>query len=414
MALIAGTLAVGLAGGAFAQDADATTTSYDKGGLNFKTGKAFSLNMSTNLQIRAQLTDNRDVASGADAGDSMSFYVRRLKTSLKGNVFDSKWNYKMTFAWQDAATGNGLEDAEITYKGGETWAVGAGRRKSFFNLQEYTSSSKQQFVDRSIANEVFNNDFVTGVWYDGNMKAGEHTVRYNFGIYNGTTRTGNNFGEQRDFASGSGAAASNNGFRMMYAGRVELIGNGDTKAKVLDGESDLRSDSKERPLQFVTGLGASLMQLDDTETPNVGGARTHKADVWNLVWDARIHVEGFSVGAGLFHRTVNFGDTADTDVGHASGYTDMGAYAQLGYAIHTDGGIWEPAIRYSLVDRDDFNSAGRQQDDSELSVGVNYFMQEHKLKLTFDATYGEARVHGVNANPTRPTATYRLQLQMGF
>jgi len=408
MALIAGTLAVSMAGGAFAQDG--TTSTYDKGGLKFVTGKAFELGMSTNMQVRAQLTDSRDVASGADTGDSMSFYIRRLKTGFKGFVYDKKWAYNFTFAWHDAASGNGIEDVGLTYKAGENWSIGAGRRKSFFNLQEYTSSSKQQFVDRSQANEVFNNDFMTGVWADGDVKLDAHTLRYHFGIFNGTSRTGNNFAEQRDFASGSGAAASNQGFRMLYAGRVELIGNGDSKAKVVDEESDLSSG----PLQFVVGLGASWMNLNDNETPNVGGARTHKADVYNLVWDTRIHVSGWSIGAALFHRTVNFNDTADADAGHASGYTDIGAYAQIGYAMEWQGGMLEPAIRYSMVDRDDFNSGGRQQDESEITAALNYYIEGHKAKITFDATYAEARIHGVNANPNRPTATYRLQFQLGF
>lgn len=401
MALIAGTLAVGLAGGAFAQD-DSTTTTYDKSGLKIATGKSFSFGMSTNMQLRAQLTDSRNVGSGADAGDSMSFYVRRLKSTFSGHVWDSKWNYRMVYAWQSAT----LEEAAVTYKHSDEMAFGMGRRKSFYNLQEYTSSSAQQFVDRSAANAEFHQGFVTGAWVDGSMKLDAHALRYHFGVFNGPRDTASN---------GAGAAAANQGFKLMYNARVELIGNGDSTSSVLGGESDLRADDKRGDLLFVSGIGANWNQLNDNETQQVGGTRTHKADVWSLVWDARVHVNGLSLNAGLFHRTVNYNDTADADAGHASGYTDIGAYAQLGYTINMESGCQlEPAIRYSLTDRDDFNSGGTQSDDSELAVGVNYFMHGHKAKVTFDATYAEARVHGVNADPTRPTVTYRLQLQLGF
>jgi hypothetical protein len=422
MALIAGTLAVGLAGGAFAQDGDATSTTYDKGGLNFTTGKSFSLSMSTNMQIRAELTDDNDPAGGTVAGDSMSFYVRRLKTSLKGHVFDKKWSYGMTYAWHDT-TGLALEDAHVKYAAGDDWTVGAGRRKSFFNLQEYTSSSAQQFVDRSAANEAFNNDFMTGVWVDGNMKLGEsgHTFRYHFGVFNGTDRgPGSNTGLQRDFASGSGGATANRDFNMLYATRLEIIGNGDGKSDVTKGESDLRSDEKERPLQFILGYGLSLNRLGPGEAPNLGGVvGGHGADVWNMAVDARVHMDGISLNAGIFHRTFNYDDTADADVGHAGGYTDIGAYAQLGYAIHMEGGILEPAIRYGLVDRDDDNGGGRQFDQNELALGLNYFLHGHRVKLSFDATYAESRAHGVTPvppafNATEPSVTYRLQLQLGF
>lgn len=421
MALIAGTLAVGLAGGAFAQDGDATSTTYDKGGLNFTTGKSFSLNMSTNMQLRAQLTDDKDPAGATVAGDSMTFYVRRLKSSIKGHVFDQKWSYGMVFAWHDT-TGLALEEANVTYKAGDDWAIGAGRRKSFFNLQEYTSSSAQQFVDRSNANEQFNNDYATGVWADGHMKLGDsgHTFRYHFGIFNGIDRGGANVGLQRDFSSGSGGAAANRDFNMLYATRVELIGNGNAKDDIVRGESDLRKEDKERPLQFIVGLGASVNRLGPGEAPNLGGAvGGHGADVWNLALDTRVHVDGISFNAGLFHRTFNYDDTADADVGHAGGYTDIGAYAQVGYAIHMDSGILEPAIRWGMVDRDDDNGGGRQFDDSELAFGLNYFLHGHRVKLTFDATYAESRAHGVTPvppafNANEPSMTYRLQLQLGF
>lgn len=414
MALIAGTLGLGLSGAALAQD-DATKTTYDKDGLKIATGKNFSLGLSTNLQIRGQLTDNRDVAEGADAGDSMSFYIRRLKSTISGHVYDPKWAYRMTFAWHASNTAEALEEAQVTYKADDLYNIGVGRRKSWYNVQEYTSSSAQQFVDRSIANEVFNHDFLTGAWVDGKSKVGDaNMVRYHFGVFNGTSRTGNNFGEVRDFANGSGAATVNNGFRMLYQARVEMIGNGDDKAGVTRGESDLRKEDGNRDLQWVFGLGASMNQLDDSETPIIGGARSHKATVWSWVADFRAHMNGLSLGAGFFHRSVNFGDTADADVGHASGYTDVGYYAQLGYAMKWAEGVLEPAVRYSAVDRDDFNSGGRQQDDSELSVGINYFLHGHKAKLTFDATYAEARIHGGGANPNVPTVTYRLQLQLGF
>jgi len=410
MALIAGTLAVGLAGGAFAQD-DSTTTTYNKDGLKFATGKSFSFGMSTNMQLRAQLTDSRNQADGADAGDSMSFYIRRLKSSFSGHVYDSKWTYRMVYVW----AGSQLEEGSVTYRADEKYNIGFGRRKSFYNIQEYTSSGSQQFVDRSVANEEFNHDFVTGAWVDGSMKLEAHALRYHFGIFNGVPRAGARFAENSDFAQGSGGATINQGFKLMYNARVELIGNGDTKSSVLGSESDLRKDDKRESLLFVTGIGANWNQLNDNETQNVGGARTHKADVWSLVWDARVHVQGLSFNAGIFHRTVNFNDTADADAGHASGYTDLGFYGALGYTINLEGGNqFEPAIRYSLIDRDDFNSGGAQRDDNELSVGLNYYMQGHKAKLSFDATYAEQRIHGVNADPTRPTVTYRLQLQLGF
>ncbi len=412
MALLAGTLGIGLAGAAIAQD---TSTKLDHGGLQFKTGDAFSFKMSTNMQIRAQLTDNRNTVEGSDSGDQMAFYVRRLKTAFTGNVIDKDWNYRFVYAW----AGNTLEEAAVTYKGVEGLDIGIGRRKSFHSLQEITSSSAQQFVDRSDAHEAFRHKWATGAWVHGSTKFDAHTLRYHFMISNGVP-SGDGNAQSNDLATGSGGAfprgggaAGSSGFNMMYNARVDLVGNG---SDVTSGESDLRKKDNNGQLQFIAGMAAAWMQLDQHQTANLGGTGPYAADVYSLTWDTRVHVSGLSLNAAIFHRTVNYSDDADGDAAHANGYTDIGWYAQVGYAMHMDNGaIFEPAIRMSQIDRDDDNGGGPQFDANELAVAFNYYIKgNHRAKLTFDATYRELRAHGANADPDRPTAIYRLQLQLSF
>lgn len=162
----------------------------------------FLLKIGGVLQVRYTFVgrDKRgDVADPGETRDVSVFELERLRVNLGGHVIHPNLTYFLQF---DADTDHESEavflDAYVQYRAGgllgvepDAIAVGAGQWKPYFLRQEATSSSKQQFVERSLANEFFNIDRNLGVWVQGDV----HPVFYAFAVTNGFDSLGVSPGE---------------------------------------------------------------------------------------------------------------------------------------------------------------------------------------------------------------------------
>lgn len=162
----------------------------------------FLLKIGGRLQIRYtyQALDKRgDTASPGETRDTSVFELERARVNFGGHVLNPNLTYFFQLEADTDHEGSGeLLDAYIQYHAGgifnaapEAFSVGAGQWKPYFLRQEATSSAKQQFVERSLANEFFNIDRNLGAWIQGDL----HPVFYAFAVTNGFDSINVPFGE---------------------------------------------------------------------------------------------------------------------------------------------------------------------------------------------------------------------------
>lgn len=128
----------------------------------------YKLEFKGRLQVRYGFVDRQNNATTV-AGDDFhhSFMVRRAYLTFTGHAFTKDLTYDLTINATATAAGQTLEYGWFSYKFLDAFQVKAGLFKVPFNRQEITSSGKQQFVDRSLANERFNLDRSIGVIIHG-------------------------------------------------------------------------------------------------------------------------------------------------------------------------------------------------------------------------------------------------------
>ncbi|MCA8940167.1 MAG: hypothetical protein KDB07_10175 [Planctomycetes bacterium] len=399
MTMLATAVGLGLATSAFAAD---TETKFGSSGLELKSGD-YSMKLSSVFQTRLNIVDNHNGGSpSANEGDSVNWNIRRFKTTFAGTIFDKdKWSYSATLAWNSDNTGRMIETAYVGYQLADGIKLGMGREKLKFNLEEYTSSSRLTFVDRSDANEMFNNDFATGVWMSGAQAVGDGKVHYNLGIYNGTSN--GNAGQNRDFGTGN----MRNAF--MINARLGFTPFSDGK-NISAYQSDLRKDG-ERDLDLYVGLGLNYQMLNNGEIAILTDAgENNKGTVAAAVLDTRIHWEGLSVNVSYFNRSISVDRNDDTIAGVRGGTNASALQLTAGYNMNLEGDDQlEFAFKYGMVNDDD-NGGVIGTDREESGLAVNYRFNKDKLKATFDANYLETEAHGAYA--VTPTWNFRFQVQI--
>ncbi len=121
----------------------------------------FRLEISGQIQFRYILNfrDNgRDSANNPIDDFEPGFQTRRTKLGFKGHIYDPHLWYKIKGAFSRSSGSFKLEDAEVGYTFDNGFAVKWGQFKLPFLREELVSSSRQLAVDRSLVNELFNQD----------------------------------------------------------------------------------------------------------------------------------------------------------------------------------------------------------------------------------------------------------------
>jgi len=159
--------------------------SYGKNGFEFKTDNGkFSIALQNRMQFRYAMPFDRDPRSIDDLEkpDSSSFMIRRARTKIKGHVMWPWLKYYFQYDWAQPV----LRDLNLTvdkYPWAKLWV---GRGKVFYNDERVSSSGNQQFVNRSIVNDIFTVDRQQGIQVYGNLFPDTwHDVSYYAGVFSG-------------------------------------------------------------------------------------------------------------------------------------------------------------------------------------------------------------------------------------
>lgn len=341
-------------------------------------------NIGGRVQARYTFEDFED--SGKD--DVSEFTIRRMKLWLQGNVFSKNLTYKFQ---QNFGEGKSVtEDAYAAYKFHDAFALQIGQAKVGQSRQELTSSGKQLFVDRSLANDTFNLGRDIGLTAKGQFA--DHLVEYMAGVYNG-----------------NGPNQGNQGSDHMLAARIDINPLGNFKM-------DEAGWPEDKPLLNIGASYATekMTNADDSEINsdndvldkalNIDGDGALNAVIsdeldWDI-WTTNLHAKwlGATFGAEYYRLNAEADNSTDWD---ADGY-----YVQAGYQVIPK--TLELAARYSAIELTDAN-ASAEFDKSETQVGVNYYYNKHNAKITADYTMVKDEL-AINNDDN----IFRLQAQLIF
>jgi len=375
-----------------AQDPSATESN-GQFPVNFRYGKkGFRLethdgNWQTNLKWRAQLrytspthTDPRDIED-FESDKQSSFDARRLRMNIGGHGFKPWLKYYFQVDLQPASsvsnssssTNVRLIDWRITLDKYEALTLRLGQWKLEYNRERYDSSGRQQFVERSIVNRIFNIDRQVGAQLSGRLFSGTPAdMRYYAGIFNG-----------------EGRATRNDDESLMYMGRVQwnFLGR-DLKWRQTDVE---HTEKPTGSLSFSTAShdgrctrwsSSGCGKLDGFLSPS--DAIKGQYEVEQYAQGFAFKWRGFSVQEEFHWKTI------DDTVNNTS--SDLkGAYLQSGYFFHNllpaIPKELELAARYAFVEEPNATDISIENKREEVTVAANWFIAGHNNKITADYSY---------------------------
>ena len=339
------------------------------------------------ISNRAQLRYSYFNADDPAIEDRGTFNVRRMKTAIEGETADKAWKFKLQANWVGAGyatavalvpgttpslnvttrRGPELEDAEVWWQKHTMAKVWVGQGKVPFARQEYTSSGKQQFVDRWIGNALFAPQRDQGIRMEG-LNEGK-TFEYFVGVYNGIARN-INLNDNDDY---------------LYSGRAVWMPFGEYKYE----ESSL--DYPDTP-KLALGIGA---------VDNTLGTGTSAIDVWRLGYEAAFKWRGFNTVGEFFDEEAERG--SDT-------FDNKGWYLQVGYLFPNR--KLEVAARLADIDREQAfavtNLGSALLDLEERGVAASWYLDKHTHKIQADYIELEDK------RSDRTLDELRVQLQVIF
>jgi hypothetical protein len=352
--------------------------SWKDGKTTFKM-KGAEVSLSNRIQARYTMFD----ASNPATEDVGTFNIRRAKTAIEGKAGD--WKFKLQANWVGAGyltgasivsnsirttvrRGPELEDAEIWWAKYGMATVWVGQGKVPFSRQEYTSSGKQQFVDRWIGNALYAPGRDQGIRLEG-MNSSK-TLEYAVGVYNGIARNIN----------------VNDNDEYLYSGRV---------AWMPFGEYKFEESSLDYPDGPRLALGVAALE-------NTVGTGTSAIDVSRLGYEVAFKWAGFNAQGEYFDETAENQSSVESD--------NQGYYLQAGFLFPNK--KFEIAARHENIERDtSFSVTGlgsALRDFEGNGFGVSYYMNKHVNKIQADYFTYEDKISGAELDE------FRLQLQIIF
>jgi phosphate-selective porin len=340
---------------------ETTTDASDptKGFVTFKSGDN-SLTLGAWGQFRATVDDkdeyDADTAGagvGQADGTSVAFSVHKLRPYIQGTVFKPWLKYKFEFELgplKTDATSNvnnaRLTDAYVEFAKFPAATLRVGQYKVPFGLQELTSDTRLQFVDRSIVNSKFTPSRDIGLMLLG--YAWERKFGYQVGLFNGSGQ--NNPQEDQ---------------KQMYAARVWIDPLGEYKlfesANDATPKNVLHIGLAYRGGEVMRGTAtAGVFEDADNET----------AAAFEIAWRwSRL----FAMGEYFIQEDEQVNPAAGPDV------KAQGFHVQFGVMVQPK--QHELALRYALLEPDK-DVADAEQTEARLVYG--YYIKGHNLKIQTD------------------------------
>ena len=298
-------------------------------------------------------TDTAGLGYLKDDGTSVAFSIPRLRFYMLGTVFKPWMRYKIEVELAnlktDATTNlnNGrLTDAYVEFAKSPYATLRVGQYKIPFGLQELTSDTRQEFVDRSIASAKFAPARDVGVMLSGLFF--DKRLGYQAAAFNGAGQ--NN--PQDDQA-------------LVYAARVVYDPLGEYK--LIEGASE---DPQKNILHFGLAyrfgeVPRGLSSVGVFESPNDESALGFEA-AWK-------YKRFYALGEYFLQTDSQTNPTVGPDI-DANGFT-------LQFGVFVVPKFQELAVRYASVEPDEAVANATQ---TEMRLVYGYYWKSHNMKLQAD------------------------------
>ncbi len=308
--------------------AQAGTISDDDGLTIATADEELKLHITGRFQLRYQFESARGEP------DRSSIYFRRIQPNIEGTALSEDLTFRLR---PDISRDASLRDAFVTYRFHDGFRLRAGQFNVPFNWERHLPPTRQQFVERSAANDEF--QWTTGRDI-GVMAHGDPTdqLRYGVGIFNGE---GINQGQSDSTGH-------------VLTGRVVFAALGSYQtSEVLVEPAD--------ELNLAIGVGGfAALDNSSRDWSFSPGFETIEADIFSATSDIHLRWSRLSAHVTGFFRHVEPGVSVPTTVQVPPGGVgpDEGpSSAQgLGWSAHV-GTLLVPerlfaAVRYGQVDAD--------------------------------------------------------------
>jgi len=360
-------------------------------GFEFKTkdGK-FATQLQWRFQGRYTYPTRDDPISFADfnADPQSTFELRRVRMKIGGHGYQPWIKYYFELDLQSTSDSGGspgatrLIDWRISLDKFKWASLQIGQWKVDYNRERRDSSGTQQFVERSIVNEIFTIDRQVGAMLYGHVAPGTpFDSRYYTGVF-----------------TGSGRGEANDDANMMYFGRYQwnFLGR-DLKWSQSDVEFHQQPTGSVAFGAYTTIGKCTRWSSSGCGTlpePNSAGvpytsdsnAAAGQYRVQGMVEEFAFKWQGLSIQHEYHWKEVKDDSYAQGQPGYKTNM--MGSYSQIGYFPH---GLipavpkpLELAFRYAFVDPNISAPNDRRQ---EYTTAINWFFAGHKNKITVDGSW---------------------------
>jgi phosphate-selective porin OprO/OprP len=343
------------------------------GGITYKDGDKY-------LKVggRIQLQYHQVKPDGGDTTDDIFF--RRLRPYIEGSTHKD-WKAKIQWDMGKATKDNeiAIKDAYFQYKGMKNAKLTIGNANFPFSREFLTSSKYQQLVERTFVGDhnYGTPDRNVGIHFTGNTESKKVT----WGA-SGTIASIDPDAKKLDFDTPVNTNDDfNDGF--MIGGRVDFHPFG----KLKFSQGDFSGKTK-----ATIGVAAYTWDNDGDNNTYTPGA-TNKADVdavTGVEISAAFRAAGFSVDAQLNSFDADTVETGFTGGLYKNGSTTLtNAAIEGGYMINN---TIEIVAGYQTQDADGYLTSW-----DRTSVGANWFIQKHDIKVQLTYRMGE-NLNGVENN----------------
>ncbi|MGE0473313.1 MAG: porin [Nitrospirales bacterium] len=391
---------------------------YGRSGFELKTkdGK-FATQLQWRFQGRWSYPTREDPISFADfnTDPQSTFELRRVRMKIGGHGYQPWIKYYFEVDLQSTADAGGsagstrLIDWRISLERFKFLSLQIGQWKIDYNRERRDSSGNQQFVERSIVNEIFTIDRQVGAMLYGHLAPGTFfDSRYYAGVF-----------------TGSGRGEANDDANMMYFGRYQwnFLGR-DLKWSQSDVEYHEQPTGS---LAFgaYTTIGKctrwSSSGCGTLPEPNSAGlaytpdsaAGAGQYRVQGMVEEFAFKWRGLSIQHEYHWKEVKDNSFPEGAPGYKTNM--MGSYSQIGYFPHyLIPAIPKPlevAFRYAFVDPNVSAPNDRRQ---EYTTAINWFFAGHKNKLTLDGSWLTLANPSPGGGQNQHEQRIRLQWDVSF
>ena len=317
-----------------------------------------------------------------DANNNDDFLIRRFRLKAGGSIFDSAWygaELKIDSTGKFGTNRNPDASVENAWVDFTVWPESTFLRIGLYDIpfsrNALTSDAKLLLMDRTLIKEHLTGfgltDNTIGLMLHGRPHGGR--FEYYVGVFDNV--------EFELFADD----VTRESDQLMPAGR--LVVNFLDSAEPPQGYADYQESYIGKGQRLQLGVNAaSLNEAIDTGFPS---------DI--VAWGVDVfYNSGPWVAQGEF-------DWFQQDFfAGAANIQGEGWYVQAGYLINS---CWELAARYQLLDPDT-NTAGDQL--RWTSIGLNYYIWEHNLKIQTDYTFKDEQGAELANN------AFQVQLQLDY